>query len=75
MGITRAQKSLTFLMAARRRIAGELRESTPSRFLDELPKDDIEWMEKGKPSQLSEEERKKRGQDHLANLKAMLTGD
>jgi len=75
VGITRAQKSLTFLMAARRRIAGELRESTPRRFLDELPKDDIEWMEKGKPSQLSEEERKKRGQDHLANLKAMLTGD
>ena len=73
VGITRAQKSLTFLLTSRRRIAGEIRESLPSRFLAELPEQDLEWIKQGNSSQVSDEERKARGKAHLANLKAMLS--
>jgi len=73
VGITRAQKSLTFLLTSRRRVAGEIRESIPSRFLEELPEQDLDWIKKGQSSQISDEERKARGKAHLANLKAMLS--
>jgi ATP-dependent DNA helicase Rep len=42
VGITRAQRSLTFTMAAKRKQFGEIQTTTPSRFIDELPQDDIE---------------------------------
>jgi ATP-dependent DNA helicase Rep len=42
VGITRAQKTLTMTLAGKRKQFGEHSETTPSRFLDELPKDDVE---------------------------------
>jgi ATP-dependent DNA helicase Rep len=43
VGITRAQRSLTLTYAAARRQFGEKIETIPSRFLDELPRDDLQW--------------------------------
>jgi ATP-dependent DNA helicase Rep len=43
VGITRAQRTLTMTLAATRKQFGEMSETTPSRFLDELPRDDVEW--------------------------------
>jgi ATP-dependent DNA helicase Rep len=42
VGITRAQRTLTFSYAARRKRFGEMIECEPSRFLDELPDDVIQ---------------------------------
>ncbi|MGO1298581.1 MAG: DNA helicase Rep [Vibrio sp.] len=70
VGITRAQRELTFTVCKERRQYGELIKPTQSRFLDELPFDDIEWEVKKKP--VSQEERMEKGQAHIANLKAMF---
>lgn len=42
----------------------------PSRFLLELPQDDLSWESARKV--VSPQERMQRGQSHLANLKAQL---
>ena len=47
VGITRAQKGLCFTLARQRRKAGEMTECIPSRFLDELPTECIEWHGRG----------------------------
>ena len=72
VGITRARKTLTMTVAARRRRGGEISACEPSRFLAELPTEDLVW--EGRDSQLSNEERKQRGNAHLANLKTLLGG-
>ncbi len=41
VGITRAQKSLSISWCKRRKRAGEMETCEPSRFIDELPKDDL----------------------------------
>jgi ATP-dependent DNA helicase Rep len=43
VGITRAQRTLALTFAARRKQFGEIIDCTPSRFLDELPADDVSW--------------------------------
>ncbi len=73
VGITRAQRELTFTMCKERRQYGELIKPIQSRFLDELPYDDIEWELKKKP--ISQEERMAKGQAHIANLKSMFKKD
>ncbi|WP_341662467.1 DNA helicase Rep [Vibrio sp.] len=70
VGITRAQRELTFTMCKERRQYGELIKPTQSRFLDELPFDDVEWEVNKKPQ--SQEERMAKGQAHIANLRAMF---
>ena len=70
VGITRAQKELTFTMCRERRQYGELIKPQHSRFLDELPFDDVEWEQAKK--KVSQEERMEKGQAHIANLKAMF---
>lgn len=70
VGITRAQKELTFTLCRERRQFGEIIKPEPSRFLEELPYDDVVWEEKKKPQ--SQEERMEKGQAAIANLKAML---
>ncbi|GAK85447.1 ATP-dependent DNA helicase Rep [Vibrio ponticus] len=70
VGITRAQKELTFTMCRERRQYGELIKPTQSRFLDELPFDDVEWEQTKKP--VTQEERMAKGQAHIANLRAMF---
>jgi ATP-dependent DNA helicase Rep len=70
VGITRAQRELTFTMCRERRQYGELIKPTQSRFLDELPFDDVEWeMHKKKETA---EERMEKGQAHIANIRAMF---
>ena len=70
VGITRAQKELTFTMCKERRQYGELIRPEHSRFLDELPYDDVEWETVKKPQ--SAEERMEKGQAHIANIRAMF---
>jgi len=70
VGITRAQKELVITYAKRRRRYGEDIECEPSRFLTELPEDEIEWEGGGR--KLDEATSKQRGRDHLAALKDML---
>ncbi|KTD49226.1 UvrD-helicase domain-containing protein [Legionella quateirensis] len=71
VGITRAQKGLCFTLAKQRRRAGELQDCIPSRFLDELPPDSLEWF--GKGGERCEEKSKNIAKSHLAGLKNMLT--
>ncbi len=70
VGVTRAQKELCFTLAKQRRRAGELSECTPSRFLDELPQESLEWF--GKQGERNEEQSKKLAQSHLSGLKNLL---
>lgn len=70
VGITRAQKELTFTKCRERRQYGELIKPTQSRFLDELPHDDVDWETVKKPQ--SAEERMEKGQAHIANLREMF---
>ncbi|MGD8173727.1 DNA helicase Rep [Vibrio sp. TRT 21S02] len=70
VGITRAQRELTFVMCKERRQFGELIKPTQSRFLDELPYDDVEWEQVKKP--VTQEERMAKGQAHIANLRSMF---
>ena len=55
VGITRAQRTLTLTYAAKRKQFGEILDTTHSRFLDELPPDDIEWEGR---TEISAEEQK-----------------
>ena len=43
VGITRAKRTLALTYAATRKQYGEKIETIPSRFLDELPEDDVQW--------------------------------
>ncbi|MFA0450870.1 DNA helicase Rep [Vibrio breoganii] len=70
VGITRAKKELSFTVCKERRQYGELIKPTQSRFLDELPFDDLEWEVKKKEQ--TKEERMEKGQAHIANLRAMF---
>ena len=70
VGITRAQRTLTMTLCTKRKRAGEVVEIEPSRFLDELPADDLEWSGIGK--QVDPEQSKQKGQAHLANLRGLL---
>ncbi len=70
VGITRAQRTLTISYACKRKRFGELIRCEPSRFLKELPEEDLEWT--GRKSKLSEEEQQKRGSACLSSLKALL---
>lgn len=70
VGITRAQKSCTFSYCTHRKRYGDISECEPSRFLNELPEEDLEWSNK---KQLEPEVIKQRGKANLANLKSMLS--
>ncbi len=71
VGITRAQKELTFSLTSKRKQYGEVIDSEPSRFLDELPQEDLEWLEGGK-QQLEGEERKEFGRASIAGIRDIL---
>ena len=70
VGITRAQRELIFTLAKERRQYGEISKPQTSRFLDELPQDDIVW-ESRKPKPTAAE-RKKVGSAAVANLRELL---
>ncbi|HTF96267.1 MAG TPA: DNA helicase Rep [Cellvibrio sp.] len=52
VGITRAQRTLTMTLAGKRKQFGEMSETTPSRFLDELPPEDVEREGFGEQSEV-----------------------
>ena len=61
---------LTITYAMKRKRGGEWATCEPSRFILELPQDDIRWL--GKPGAKTQTISKTEGQNKLANLKAML---
>ncbi|WP_096738960.1 DNA helicase Rep [Pseudoalteromonas atlantica] len=70
VGITRAQQELTLTYAKIRRQFGETSQTELSRFVQELPQDDLAFENKKAPS--SQAERMEKGQARVANLRAML---
>jgi ATP-dependent DNA helicase Rep len=70
VGITRAMKTLTLSFAARRKRYGEAIDCQPSRFIDELPAEDLQWS--GEGVEMDKEEQQQRGQAHIASLKSLL---
>jgi len=69
VGITRARETLTLTFAAERKSYGEKFETIPSRFLDELPQDDLIWegSEESNP-----EHNRRKGRATLSALKNSL---
>ena len=71
VGITRAQQMLYITYAKKRKQFGDQFETTPSRFLDELPADHIHWH--GRDA-VDPDVAKARGQATLDSLRALLKG-
>lgn len=71
VGITRARENLTLTLASKRKQYGEVIDCTPSRFLDELPAEDLDWegLDEAPP-----EVKKARAGSALADMRAMLGG-
>jgi len=70
VGITRAQQELTFSFSRQRKQFGETVYVEPSRFLLELPQDDLAWQDQR--NELSPEKKMQQGQSRLAMLKAQI---
>ncbi len=69
VGITRAQKTLTISLAATRKQFGEKQSTTQSRFIEELPQDDLELEGF---SQATAEQIEKKGQETISSLMNMF---
>jgi ATP-dependent DNA helicase Rep len=70
VGITRARQTLMLTYASQRRAGGEAIDREPSRFLEELPAEAVEWI---RPTDASDTAtRQARGRAHLDALKRML---
>ncbi|QEY17281.1 DNA helicase Rep [Cellvibrio sp. KY-GH-1] len=65
VGITRAKRTLNMTLAGKRKQFGEMSETTPSRFLDELPTEDVEWEGFGEQS---EAKNLAKGEETLSSL-------
>lgn len=70
VGITRAKRGLTFTLARKRKQFGEMVTTTPSRFLDELPQDQLAWEGRGDSTP---EQKQEKGSAALAGLKDMFS--
>ena len=70
VGMTRARRVLTLSFATKRKRYGEMTACEPSRFLTELPEEELIW--EGRDSQLTKSEKQQRGNAHLANMRSML---
>ncbi|CAD5375843.1 DNA helicase and single-stranded DNA-dependent ATPase [Pseudomonas sp. OF001] len=69
VGITRAKKNLAITFAAKRKQYGEVIDCLPSRFLDELPPEDLVWEgQEDAPVEV----KAKRGNSALADIRALL---
>jgi ATP-dependent DNA helicase Rep len=73
VGITRAKRELIFTYARERRQFGELSRTEASRFLHELPQDDLNW-ELGQVKK-TEEHKKQSNKQGMANLRALFNKD
>ena len=70
VGITRAQQELIFTYAKTRRQYGETSTTELSRFVQELPQDDLAYESRKQPT--TQSERMEKGQSKVAGLRAML---
>ncbi|MBN8412659.1 DNA helicase Rep [Halomonas denitrificans] len=70
VGITRARRTLTMTLARQRKAYGELMDCVPSRFLDELPPDDLEW--EGRADREDPDRKQERGKSAIAGLRSLL---
>ena len=68
VGVTRARKTLVLSLAGRRRRYGETQACEPSRFLEELGSEDIEWQRQGSTSAANRDT----GRQTLDGLRDML---
>lgn len=68
VGITRAKISLTLSFARSRRRYGQIEACEPSRFISELPKDDLNWIGKSDTSTTG----RGTGEKTLSSLRDML---
>ena len=71
VGITRAQRTLTMTSAAQRTQFGETSATIPSRFVDELPQDDLVRM--GGNTEASAEQNQAAGEESLDALKSLFS--
>ena len=71
VGITRAMQTLQFSYTSRRKRFGEWIDREPSRFLHELPADDLQWDSE---TVGDSEESMASGRAQLANIRAMRQG-
>lgn len=71
VGITRAKHELTLMVAKKRRSGKDFRQTTPSRFLDELPSEHIDYPERQTKTQ-SNKNPEQIATDYLKNMQAML---
>src|SRR5690606_2655940 len=69
VGITRAQKSLHISWCKKRKRAGEFESCEPSRFIDELPKDDLRLFGHSTPDPAASQEM---GRERMAQIRALL---
>ena len=70
VGITRAKERLCLSYAARSRRFGEVSMNDPSRFLSEMPAEDLHWD--GRDAAQDAEARKDLASSHLARLASLL---
>ena len=68
VGITRAKQTLALTYCGKRKQYGEMIDCAPSRFLDELPFDDLVWEGEEKDAELNQE----RGKETLAGLRNLF---
>ena len=73
VGITRARESLTISYALGRRRYGEVIRCEPSRFIEEIPAELVEW--RGKDAVQDATKTKERAKVHLDKLKELFGGD
>ena len=59
--------------AKQRKRYGEIVDCEPSRFIEELPEEDLHWL--GSTSKLSKQEQKQKGQMHFSSLRALVSSD
>ncbi len=69
VGITRAQKSLNISWCKKRKRAGETEVCEPSRFIEELPSDDIRHFGNSNADPAASKEH---GKERMAQIRAML---
>ncbi|MDF9392538.1 MULTISPECIES: DNA helicase Rep [Methylococcus] len=70
VGITRARRDLTLSYCSHRKRYGEMVGCEPSRFLAELPQEDLEWPDR---QPLDPEVKRERGRASLAQMRSLLS--
>ena len=71
VGVTRAKETLAIMVAKQRQRYGEMVNAVPSRFLEEMPQDDLDWEEDN--LQISDDEKRERGKSSMADLRKRLS--